>query len=69
MQLTSRQMLNAIDRALAEVARRLASGELDQSGRYYSDAELRGEIASSKPRRKSSTRARTASSRRSRKSS
>ena len=40
MELTSRQMLDAVDQALAEVSRRLASGELDQSGRYYTDEEL-----------------------------
>ena len=33
-------MLDAVDQALAEVSRRLASGELDGSGRYYTDAEL-----------------------------
>jgi hypothetical protein len=40
MEMTSRQMLDAVDQALAEVSRRLASGELDQSGRYYSDEDL-----------------------------
>ena len=40
MKMTSRQMLVVFDRALAEVSRRLASGELDQSGRYYTDEEL-----------------------------
>jgi hypothetical protein len=40
VEMTSRQMLDAVDKALSEVSRRLASGELDQSGRYYSDAEL-----------------------------
>jgi hypothetical protein len=40
MEMTSRQMLDAVDQALAEVSRRLASGELDGSGRYYTDAEL-----------------------------
>jgi hypothetical protein len=39
-EMTSRQMLDAADQALAEVFRRLASGELDQSGRYYTDEEL-----------------------------
>lgn len=38
--LNSRELHEAIDRALAEVSRRLASGELDQSGRYYTDEEL-----------------------------
>jgi hypothetical protein len=40
MEKTSRQMLDAVDQALDEVSRRLASGELDQSGRYYTDEEL-----------------------------
>lgn len=66
MQLSSRQMLNAIDEALAEVSRRLASGELDHSGRYYSDAELRQQVSALNPKRrgKSSRRARTSSVRR-----
>ena len=38
--LNSRELHSTVDRALAEVERRLASGELDQSGRYYSDAEV-----------------------------
>jgi hypothetical protein len=37
---TSRELHDAIGQALAEVSRRLASGELDQSGRFYTDAEL-----------------------------
>jgi hypothetical protein len=40
MEMTSRQKLDAVDQALAEVSRRLASGELDGSGRYYTDEEL-----------------------------
>jgi hypothetical protein len=40
MEMTSRQKLNAVDQAMAEVSRRLASGELDGSGRYYTDEEL-----------------------------
>jgi hypothetical protein len=38
--LSSSELHEAIDQALAEVSRRLASGELDQSGRYYTDEEL-----------------------------
>jgi len=33
-------MLDAVDRALAEFSRRLASGELDGSGRYDTDEVL-----------------------------
>jgi hypothetical protein len=39
-EMTSRQKLDAVDQALAEVSRRLACGELDGSGRYYTDEEL-----------------------------
>jgi hypothetical protein len=38
--LSSRELHEAIDQALAEVSRRLESGELDGSGRYYTDEEL-----------------------------
>jgi hypothetical protein len=40
MEMTSRQELDAVDQALVEVSRRLESGELDGSGRYYTDEEL-----------------------------
>ena len=39
-EMTSREMHEAIRQALDEVDRRLASGELDGSGRYYTDEEL-----------------------------
>jgi hypothetical protein len=38
--LSSRELHETIERALAEVDRRLASGELNGSGRYYTDEEL-----------------------------
>lgn len=38
--LNSDELHEAIHLALDEVERRLASGELDQSGRYYTDEEL-----------------------------
>lgn len=38
--MSSRQLLDSFDQALEEVSRRLASGELDGSGRFYTDAEL-----------------------------
>ena len=38
--LTVQEIFDAIDSGMAEVSRRLASGELDQSGRYFTDAEL-----------------------------
>lgn len=38
--LSSRELHETIHQALDEVDRRLASGELDGSGRYYTDEEL-----------------------------
>lgn len=40
MDMSSREILDSIDQALDEVARRLASGELDGSGRFYTNEEL-----------------------------
>jgi hypothetical protein len=56
-ELTSDEWHEAVHSALDEVDRRLASGELDQSGRFYTDEELR-EAASTgrfvkKPQKKS----------------
>ena len=39
--LTSEQIHDAFDRSLKEVARRYAAGELDMSGRYWTDDELK----------------------------
>lgn len=39
-EMTSQEMHEAVHQALEEVSRRLASGELDGSGRYYRDGEL-----------------------------
>lgn len=38
--LTSCELHQAVGEALAEVSRRLESGEMDGSGRYYTDEEL-----------------------------
>jgi len=38
--MSSKQIHEAIRQALSEVDRRLATGELDGSGRYYTDEEL-----------------------------
>ena len=38
--MTSREMLDTVAKALSEVDRRLASGEIDGSGRFYTDEEL-----------------------------
>lgn len=40
MKMTSRQLLDSVDDRLGEVERRLKSGELDGSGRFYTDEEL-----------------------------
>ena len=40
MRAKSRQRLEMFDQALSKVREELASGELDQSGRYYTDEEL-----------------------------
>lgn len=56
--LTSDELHTTIRQALEEVSRRLASGELDGSGRFYSDAELAAGAATGKLRTpKSSTEA------------
>jgi hypothetical protein len=39
-EMASREMLNSVEKAMAEVDRRLASRELDGSGRFYTDEEL-----------------------------
>lgn len=39
-----------MDEALSEVRRGLASGELDGSGRFYTDEELAAGAATGKPR-------------------
>jgi hypothetical protein len=44
-QMTSNELHDALHKALAEVDRKLASGELDQSGRFYTDEELRAGAA------------------------
>ena len=46
--MTSRQVLDSLDQALGEVSYRLASGELDGSGRFYTDAELAAGAATGK---------------------
>jgi hypothetical protein len=39
-EMTVQEIFDAVDSGMAEVSRRLESGELDGSGRYYSDEEL-----------------------------
>jgi hypothetical protein len=40
VEMTVEEIFEAVDSGMAEVSRRLASGELDGSGRYYTDEEL-----------------------------
>jgi hypothetical protein len=47
-EMTSREMLDTVAKALSEVDRRLASGELDGSGRFYTDEELAAGAATGK---------------------
>jgi hypothetical protein len=44
-EMTVQEIFDAVDSGMAEVSRRLASGELDQSGRYYTDEELAAQAA------------------------
>lgn len=45
---TSRELLNRFDQVLTEVHREAASGELDGSGRFYTDEELAAGAATGK---------------------
>ena len=56
--LDSNELHMTIRAALEEVSRRLASGELDGSGRFYTDAELAAGAATGvirKPRKSAET--------------
>jgi hypothetical protein len=44
-EMTVEEIFEAMDSGMAEVSRRLESGELDGSGRYYTDEELRAGLA------------------------
>ena len=44
------EIYEAFDRALKEVARRYDAGELDMSGRYWTDEELKA-MAEAQPRK------------------
>jgi hypothetical protein len=56
--MTVQEIFDAVDSGMAEVSRRLESGELDGSGRYYTDEELaagaatRMEAATRAPRKR-----------------
>lgn len=43
--MTALEVFKAIDEGMAEIAGKLASGELDGSGRYWTDEELSSGVA------------------------
>jgi len=49
--MTSRELLDSVNRDLEEVDRRLVSGELDGTGRFYTDDELARGAATGGPRK------------------
>ncbi|MFZ0306494.1 MAG: hypothetical protein WAL75_27660 [Terracidiphilus sp.] len=51
--MTSHEMFEAVHRALDEVDRRIASGELDGSGRFYTDEELAAGAATGRTKKPS----------------
>jgi hypothetical protein len=60
MEMTDRELLCAIDSALAGVSRKLASGELDGSGRFFTDEELAAGAATGELKKKKSREAASA---------
>lgn len=54
-EMSSQQWHEAVRLALDEVSRRLESGELDGSGRYYTDEELAAGAATGKTRAEASS--------------
>jgi hypothetical protein len=48
---TSQEIHDTIRKGLDEVSRRLASGELDGSGRFYTDEELAAGAATGRPQK------------------
>ncbi len=47
---TQQEIYKVFDDTLKEVARRYAAGELDMSGRYYSDEELKKLMEAQSPK-------------------
>jgi hypothetical protein len=43
--MTAQEIFKAIDEGMAEIPKKLASGELDGSGRYWTDEELTSGVA------------------------
>jgi hypothetical protein len=43
--MTAQEIFKAIDEGMAEIPKKLASGELDGSGRYWTDEELSSGVA------------------------
>jgi hypothetical protein len=52
MKMTSRQLLDIFDQVLTDVRREIASGELDGSGRFFTDEELAAGAATGKLKKK-----------------
>jgi hypothetical protein len=48
--MTVQEIFEAIDSGMAEVSRRLESGELDGSGRFYTDEQLAAGAATGRKR-------------------
>ncbi|HZP07384.1 MAG TPA: hypothetical protein VFB43_20970 [Terracidiphilus sp.] len=55
--MTVQEIFGAVDNGLAEVSRKLASGELDGSGRFFTDEELAAGAATGELKRKTKSEA------------
>jgi hypothetical protein len=60
-EMTVEEIFEAVDSGMAEVSCRLESGELDGSGRYYTDEELAARRTSGKVRLPTSPKEQTTS--------
>ena len=55
--MTVQEIFDAVDNGLAEVSRKLASGELDGSGRFFTDEELAAGAATGELKKKTKSKA------------
>jgi hypothetical protein len=60
-EMTSEEIFEAVDSGMAEVSRSLESGELDGSGRYYTDEELAAGLATGAGSSQAATKKQTVS--------